>query len=70
MFLSLEAGTVHKLASTAPEERSVHKNDSPMRGGLRLTATQNQLKNSKKWNLHGLKNGATDLFVGKHYYCF
>jgi hypothetical protein len=70
MFLSLEAGIVDKLASTALEERSVHKNDSPMRGGLRLTATQNQLKNTKKWNLHGRKNGATDLVVGKHYYCF
>jgi len=69
MFLSLKVGTLDKLASTAPEQRSAHKNDTLIRGSLRLMATQNQLKNSKKWNLHGLKNGATDLFVGKHYYC-
>jgi len=26
-----------------------------------------QKKNSQKWNLHGVPNGSTDLFVGKKF---
>ena len=51
MFLSLKVGTLDKLASTAPEQRSAHKNDTPIRGSLRLMATQKSIEKQQKMEL-------------------